>query len=407
MRITSQGFLPAVIAGLLAASVGIASGSTAWMQTLLPEVLAAQDADPVVPPPAPMPDGLVAPDEEAQDGQAEPAWKTKVNVDGYLTGELSELTPDYITVQEPILAAAALISGGTVVDAVKAGPGGAFQIPVGETSGPAAFSAAGPTGFATYGIDLSANQDEAVGRTVLSTILASPLDLDFVEMKAEMVPMEGYPAGGNLIDPEAFVTRTRPNEGAVLELDPRGDLTSLICIPSGGEVRAANGMDVWFLRFGEVLGTGRTDETGSFHVTGLEPGYYSFVAAGEYGMIVCGVEIVPSSEEADGVAAMLGLSGSLQNVAFAAGNGTYFVPTAPGDLPAALQSLAAAGGGLGTPPPTQFPGGGGPGGGGGGAGGGGGDWLLPALIGAGIGAAIAAAADDDDGGGGPVSPHHP
>jgi uncharacterized membrane protein YgcG len=139
-------------------------------------------------------------------------------------------------------------------------------------------------------------------------------------------------------------------------------------------------MNVFLVRGNEVIARGAVDADGVVDLSNVQPGHYSFVAAGRDGLAALGVELVTMGQANQA---------TLPNyVAFQGPPQPLLVTvvTDPRDVQSGTSGETEGGGGGGAqqPPPQQGTGGGGGGGGGGGAGD-----LLPLAA---VGAAIAAGA---------------
>ncbi|WP_206678677.1 hypothetical protein [Alienimonas chondri] len=191
-----------------------------------------------------------------------------------------------------------------------------------------------------------------------------------------------------------------------------GDLGRIDQYGRGGALVPVPMADVYLIRSGELVATLKADEEGLFRLPlTLQPGIHTLVSIGtplngtQLGASVTGLSVLATADDAL-IDEVRGESQSeMRPVAFrrivkqgpafsvTQAPGTDVVsalgndgPGPPGFIPPGGPGFGAPGGGLG----------GGAAGGGGGLGGGG--LLIPALIGAGIGAAIAGDDDDDDDG---------
>ncbi len=154
---------------------------------------------------------------------------------------------------------------------------------------------------------------------------------------------------------------------------------------------------VLFVRAGQIVSEGVTDNMGEFSLSGLSPGVHSFVVASDQGFFAAACEVT----EGTGLAQSEGVE--LRFVAFDDGTGANAEPAPPGDIQAGGGS--GGGAGQGNPPGGAGAGtGGGGSGGGGSGGGGGGGGLLGALLGGAAGAALGWALADDNNNNNTVSP---
>jgi hypothetical protein len=255
----------------------------------------------------------------------------------------------------------------------------------------------------------------AVARSVLAGVdnetlvlgLCPPVDMPVVE---SILQNDVYGRGtvanvGEEIDPAGWFNVLW---GAGFELRADGTVSGRITRTEDlGELpRGIENSRVLFIRAGAIVAEGRTNESGEFELSGLNPGPYSFVAASNLGMVALAVEIRPTI----GVASTRGTEVSF--VSFDDDSTPHADIAPPGDIQAAGGTAGGPGAGPGVgiggmapfgplgPPPFGAGGGGGFGGGGsfggGGGGLGGGGIVGPLLAGLGGAALGWALADDDD-----------
>lgn len=186
-------------------------------------------------------------------------------------------------------------------------------------------------------------------------------------------------------------------------LDSSGALTGqLRMYDDAGRLTPAN-VRLFFLRGGRVLRQADPDAAGGFGVQGIEPGYYSLVAAGPSGFAAVGVRVIPAPDRPQ--APKASTIGRVRNISLNQQPGGVPLNLFPVRPNATFTSFQIAGqqgvGGL-TQTPNPFTpfGGGAPGGGGGGVGGGGGGFGgMGALLAAGLGAGgLAAGLSNNNGG---------
>ncbi|MFH5804422.1 hypothetical protein [Alienimonas sp. DA493] len=260
--------------------------------------------------------------------------------------------------------------------------------------------------------------DWALARTILARRfpVATPVP------GANVVP-DGVPAG--VVPPPSPAAMPAPLAVRPTDADPvtttrqvasvrPGDLGRIDQYDATGTLQPVPFADIYLIRSGELVATLKADADGQFRLPlTLQPGVHTVVSIGtpenssEPGASVTGLNVAASVDEN----AVINEQGdeeeavAMRPVVFrrVVKQGPAFsVTQAPGsDVVLALGEGPEPGPPGFIPPGPGFPGGGGFGGGaggvgGGGAGVGGGGLLIPALIGAGIGAALADDDDDDD-----------
>ncbi len=89
----------------------------------------------------------------------------------------------------------------------------------------------------------------------------------------------------------------------IVRLDADGILTGRLTVigPAGGRLLPIERVRVRFIRSGEVMATTLPLADGSFSVSGLKPGVYAVVAAGEQGFLACSVNLRPPVEDLAGL----------------------------------------------------------------------------------------------------------
>lgn len=173
---------------------------------------------------------------------------------------------------------------------------------------------------------------------------------------------------------------------------------------------------LFFVQNGQVVSQARANEQGDFQASGLQPGIYSLVAAGQSGFAAMGVRVLPPPDRPEAPKAnTIGRAREVSN-ARAAQLRMNMSMIQPADVRTSFQlaqreNAGGMGGFPGFPqggfPGGGFPGGGLPGGGGGGGAGGGGLGLggLGGLFTAGAAAASFAAGRNSGNNSQPASPN--
>ncbi len=334
--------------------------------------------DPLVPAPAPAGEGVRS-------------YKALAGVDGNLAGQIYEIEA-YSKLFVPAVGSVNLGQNGGKAGEAKVGPGGVFQLQD-VAPGRYTFVVNTPQGFATFGqyVDLGNNGANPIG---VEAGLVPTADFAIVREIAMSTPSSGLDADGGDVIP-AQVAQEISNFAA-FGVEASGLTQGYLTIPGADSLRAADGMTVWFVRDGQTVASGETDQRGLFQVNGLTPGWYTLIASGKYGFMAVGAEVLPVDGLADSIDVAAGGNTSLVWVKSA---GAGFSPGSAADLALIRSLLPAPGGpGAGGPLGQMAPAGGGGGGFGasGGGLGGGGLGGLGALLGAaGLGLGIAALVDDD------------
>ncbi|MCA9033133.1 MAG: hypothetical protein KDA66_20105 [Planctomycetaceae bacterium] len=330
-------------------------------------------------------DDTVVPAPEPVGNQAH-AFKALTNADGHLAGQVYEVD-SYSKLFVPATGDVKLGNKGSKVAEAKVGPGGVFQL-LDVNPGRYSFVINSPQGFATFGqfVDSGANGAQPIG---VEIGLVPPQDYAFMREVAMSTPTANIDADGGQVIPENVLAGVE--DYGAFGLEGSGHVRGYIVIPGQTEVRAADGMSVWFVQNGKAVASGDTNEMGLFDVTGLSSGWYTMVSSGKYGFLAIEVEIVPVDGVADTIdAAVNGVTSRVWVKAAAAA----VSPAATADLGLVRANLPTGVNPVGTTGPLgqMVPSGGATGGGGLGGGFGG----LGALLGAaGLGLGAAALADDD------------
>ena len=206
---------------------------------------------------------------------------------------------------------------------------------------------------------------------------------------------------------------TSADEALKVSRSAEGSLTGKLIQAGtvGSEVAAANGMNIFLLQDGKVVGNAVTNYDGRFEITDLELGYYDLVTSGPHGYAAIGFELVSADQAVAGMTSTNGESFVSTPVAVhpppaitivlvpaPPGPGFSAVNAATGDDGGPVPPLPPGAGPLPPGPPVAgggFGGGGfAGGGGGGGLGGGGGIGGLAAI--GGVIAAVLATNDDNN-----------
>lgn len=316
-------------------------------------------------------------------------FKVLTGADDRLAGQTFEIE-GYSKLFVPAVGSVKLGQNGGLAAETKVGPGGVYQVP-GLNPGRYTFVINTPQGFATFGqyVDKGADGANPIG---VETGLASPADYGFLRDIAMSTPTSGLDADGGQVIPAEVLSHIENT--STFGLEASGVTQGYLVVPNATGARAADHMMVWFVRDGQPVASGETNDMGLFKVSGLTAGWYTMIASGKYGFLAISAEVAP----VDGVSVIDAVSGEGTTQVWVQAAGSGVSAGSPGDQGLVRANLPVPGAnGTGGPVGQMAPGaGGGAGGGGGGFGGGGGLGALGALLGAaGLGLGAAALADDD------------
>ncbi len=284
-----------------------------------------------------------------------------------------------------------LINNAEVLGKQSVGQGGVVQW-LNINEGVYSLLARGTDGFAT-------------GRTAL--------EANGVVPEFGLIPWVDMPVVEPVLERDVYAGDTRANLGAPVEqegwdnilygasfvIDANGMVSGRVSKSEaiGALPLAVVGSRVLFIRNGQLVGEGTTNELGEFEVTGLQPGVHTFLAASNLGLLGIATEI-ESAAEAPGI-----VYNSRVEIRFVAGGvGAGGSPAPPGDILAAGGTGGGAGGAQGGNETTAGNGGGGGTGGGSGGGTTGGSppagegGLMSAILGGILGGAAGFLAGDNN-----------
>lgn len=381
-------------------------------------------------------DELVRPAEQEQEVQADPLeqlhpYQVRLSASGEVEGRVNIVNPLSGTVGTAQDMSIAFLQNGQVVAETYPGLEGQFQVAL----APGLYSVvgSGADGYVAFGMHVLPaeltvdNSDSADTQPVAFQEVVNELTIDSVAVPTGDLPTVASLARSNI--PPGLLTTPPTGEGLTpstpltpeeqaqftnqqrdvsltghqVQIRADGRLVGRMSrVNQDGEPTRIRRLNAFLVRDNQVVAQAPVGELGSFEFYDVQPGIYSFVAAGMDGLAAFTMQAVDGPNMA-GIPDELTLVSAVQG-----GNGQPAgATTAPEDTGYAVSRLPQPGAGAGGPG-APIPGegvGGAPGGGGGAFGGGfggGGGGLgglggLGALLGAaGLAAGIAALVDDDD-----------
>ncbi|MCA9082794.1 MAG: hypothetical protein KDA81_02005 [Planctomycetaceae bacterium] len=271
-----------------------------------PDVELVPVASAVAADPAPLDDEVLEPQAVLHDRQHE----VQLDAQGGFSGQLQILRGDQAT-PAPYMNVRLIRDGALAANTVS-GETGEFRFD-GLTEGVYGLIGYGETGFVMYSLRLTglahdgnipvSTEGAAANQVSLQSAIVTGAD---VAVAREIILSE-------LIDRDLrFSTAANPKEqgdypfgkgetstsigGHQVQLQPDGTLVGEVNLldPRTGRNRELMDMTVHFIRDGELVSSSRVEQDGRFVVTGLTPGFYSFVGAGDDGVLALGVDVLGS-----------------------------------------------------------------------------------------------------------------
>lgn len=401
-------------------------------ENALPAPNAQGDAERAVPN-APLaasaaPAASVSPDEAGALEKQLRSYRVRLAADGTLSGQVSVFDPASGSVMAMNDIRVLFLQNGIVKARTTPGTDGVFKVALEE--GMYAIVASGPRGYAAYGLQAVRPETSVVHNAAFQEIT------DTLQINTLAIPSRDFGIAKRLARsyiPSELLNKSNDagSEGLV---EQEGDSPPLDASPEtaldGHAVSVRDGvllgrmrrlhpqtgkptkirrLNAFLVQNNSVLATASVSESGFFKFQNVDPGVYSFVAAGSDGLAAFSFQAVNSDIASKDTPSELTL------VSFANGGGASGSTTGSENAGAATDEIGGGGDGDGDGDGTGAPGegggaggngggtGGGSGGGGGGVGGGGDGFL--GLLGAGLGAAaLGVALDDDDDNNKPSTP---
>jgi hypothetical protein len=371
------------------------------------------------PPAGSLPSDSVTPEESGALEKQLRSYRVRLAADRTLSGQVNVFDPATGAVMAMSDIRVMFLQNGIIKARTTPGPDGVFKLPL--EPGVYAIVASGPRGYAAYGLQALAPDTSVVHtaafQEITDTLQISTLAIpsrDFQTAKRlarTYIPREllekSNDAGGNG-NGLADETEAPPLDAAP-ETSLDGHSVSVrdgVLLgrmrrlhPQTGKPLKIRRLNAFLVQNNSVLAQASVNESGSFKFKNVDPGVYSFVAAGSDGLAAFSFQAINSTVASKDTPTELTL------VSFQGSDGGASGSTTGSENAGAATDAIGDGdgdddgtGGAGEGAGEGGAGGGGTGGGTGGGGGvgGGGDGLLGALIGAGVGAAIGAALADDD-----------
>jgi hypothetical protein len=363
-----------------------------------------------------LPSDAVTPEESGALEKQLRSYRVRLADDRTLSGQVNVFDPATGSVMAMNDIRVLFLQNGVIKARTTPGTDGVFKLAL--EPGVYAIVATGPRGYAAYGLQALAPEATSVVHTAAFQEITDTLQINTLAIPSRdfgtakrlartYIPRElldkSDDAGGDGLGEE---TEAPPLEAAP-ETSLDGHSVSVrdgVLLgrmrrlhPQTGKPLKIRRLNAFLVQNNSVLAQASVNESGFFKFKNVDPGVYSFVAAGADGLAAFSFQAINST------VASKDTPNELTLVSFQGGDGASGSTTGSENAGAATDAIGGEGdddgtGGAGEGA-GEGAGGGGTGGGTGGGGGvgGGGDGLLGALIGAGVGAAIGAAlADDDD-----------
>jgi hypothetical protein len=183
------------------------------------------------------------------------------------------------------------VQNGEIVEETTTLEDGTFSVD-GLSEGAYSFVATGENGFAAYGVRVTAGGEE-VSTNVMEAAAVSP-QLEVVKsILKDRLPSE---VANEILEDAAKANHENVVGANRVHLN-NGSLTGHV-LPIIGDVAIVAGTQVHIFRDDEQVAEVIADQTGSFMVPDMEPGVYSFVAAGPSGFAAVSFEAVAQPEAA-------------------------------------------------------------------------------------------------------------
>ena len=210
-----------------------------------------------------------------------------LNVKGEVQGRIAAIGGDNPSTNGFANLSVYLINSGTVKYQTQANADGTFKLP-GVAEGAYSFVATGSTGFATYGVFVTANQAPSADN-LMEAATVSPQIAGIKKILAENLPPQVIQE--IMREPSTGIVKPTNVAGANQVRLIDGQLTGQVhsLYEDGKSVR---GTMVNLIQDGRRIADVEVDEHGRYSISDLQPGVYDFIAVGYKGLAAIRFEAV-------------------------------------------------------------------------------------------------------------------